>query len=81
MAPLEDPRKAFAETDAALQIQQQAHVTIILTVQPSRNALTAYEGQTPKVTLQTTVTSRVYNEVKSYYNKVVVGEGVCKDYL
>ncbi len=65
--PLEDPRKAFAETDPTQGIQQQPHVTVVLTVQPSKASLSGFNGDVPTVTLQTTVTSRVYNEVKSYY--------------
>lgn len=65
IAPLDDPRKAFAESTS--QTQQQPHVTIILSVQPSHSVLQNYNGEVPTVTLQTTITSRVYNEVKSYY--------------
>ena len=73
VAPLEDPRKAFAETDT---VQQQPHVTVVLTVVPTRDALAGYTGDLPVITIQTTVTSRVYNEVKSYY-RVPEGHGVC----
>ena len=79
IAPLEDPRKAFAETDAALQIQQQPHVTILLTVRPSKEAMAGFGGAVSQLTLQTTITSRVYNEVKSYYT-VGKDKSVCKDY-
>lgn len=65
IAPLDDPRKAFAESTS--QTQQQPHVTIILSVQPSHSVLQNYNGEIPTLTLQTTITSRVYNEVKSYY--------------
>ena len=78
IAPLEDPRKAFAETDAALQIQQQPHVTILLTVRPSKEAMAGFGGAVSQLTLQTTITSRVYNEVKSYYT--VAAGGVCAEY-
>lgn len=82
VSPLEDPRKAFAETEvtATNDIPQQPHVTIVLTVVPSANSLSGFTGDTPKITIQTTVTSRVYNEVKSYYTKTGVN-GVCKDYF
>lgn len=73
IAPLEDPRKAFAETTP--DIQQQPHVTILLTLKPSVIALQNYSGDIPSVTLQTTITSRVYNEVKSFN-----GTGVCTQY-
>ena len=70
IAPLEDPRKAFAEDSP--DIQQQPHVTVILTVKPAQSVLKNYNGVVPTITLQTTITSRIYNEVKSYY-----GKGVC----
>jgi type II secretory pathway pseudopilin PulG len=63
IAPLEDPRKAFSQfTD---DIQQQPHVTILMTVEPSEDRLRGIRGNTPTVTLQTTVTARAQNEVKS----------------
>ncbi len=80
VAPLEDPRKAFAETDPTLSIQQQPHVTIVLTVQPSQASLSGYNGDVPSVTIQTTVTSRVYNEVKSYYTLASQANGICESY-
>jgi len=66
IAPLEDPRKAFAETDPAKGIQQQPHVTVLMTLQPAESELTDFAGELPTLTLQATVSSRVYNEVKSY---------------
>jgi prepilin-type N-terminal cleavage/methylation domain-containing protein len=68
VSPLEDPRKAFAETDPAQAILQQPHVTVILTLEPAAGQLGNYGGggAPPVLTLQTTVSSRVYNEVKSY---------------
>lgn len=70
VAPMEDPRKAFAETNTAENIQQQPHVTVVMTLTPSADQLTNFAGEVPKITLQTTVTSRVNNEVKSYYPEV-----------
>ena len=67
VAPLEDPRKAFDEDDHA--IHQQPHVTIVLTTEPSYTTyrdLKFDPGSLPVITLQTTVSSRTYNEVKSY---------------
>ncbi|MBD3328440.1 hypothetical protein GF340_04000 [Candidatus Peregrinibacteria bacterium] len=66
VAPVEDPRKAFAETAVDEGIQQQPHVTVIMTVEPAEDQLIGYAGDPPSITLQTTITSRVYNEVKSY---------------
>lgn len=74
VSPVEDPRKAFAETDItppAPVIQQQPHVTIVMTLQPAANELTNFSGNIPTVTLQNTVSSRVYNEVKSYMGSSV----------
>ena len=63
IAPLDDPRKAFAEfTDP---IQQQPHVTILLTAEPSELYNRGIRGNLPTVTLQTTVAARAQNEVKS----------------
>lgn len=64
--PLEDPYKAFAETDPALDTLAQPHVTVLLTVQPSATELTDYLGPIPQKTLQTTVYSNVKTNVKSY---------------
>lgn len=68
ISPLEDPRKAFAETKAngIETIQVQPHVTVVLTVKPSAAQLVGYPGTPPEVTLQTTVSSRVFDEVKSF---------------
>jgi prepilin-type N-terminal cleavage/methylation domain-containing protein len=77
VSPLEDPRKAFAETDPALGVLQQPHVTIIMTLTPAASQLSGYSGGVPpSVTLQMSVSSRVYNEVKSY-----TGKAVCQQYL
>ncbi len=72
ISPLEDPRKAFAESTVADAVQQQPHVTIVMTLEPAHSELTNFAGNPPSVTLQTTVSSRVYNEVTSF-----TGEGVC----
>lgn len=69
ISPVEDPRKGFAETDPAEEIQQQPHVTIIMTVKPADSELQGFAGNPPEVTIQTTITSRTYNEVKSYLGK------------
>lgn len=66
ISPAEDPRKAFAETAPDEGIQQQPHVTVIMTVQPAESELQGFAGDVPTVTLQSTITSRTYNEVKSY---------------
>ena len=66
ISPMEDPRKAFSETKVSDAIQQQPHVTIVMTVTPAASELINYMGTPPEVTLQTTVTSRIYNEVNSY---------------
>ena len=66
MSPLEDPYKAFGEVSTTEKIQQQPHVTIVMTVTPSGEALNNYGGEIPVLTLQTTVSTRIYNEVKSF---------------
>lgn len=62
IAPLEDPRKAFNENSAT--IQMQPHVTIILTAELSDDKFNGVPGEKPKLTLQTTVSARAFNEVK-----------------
>ncbi|MFH1375366.1 MAG: prepilin-type N-terminal cleavage/methylation domain-containing protein [Patescibacteria group bacterium] len=63
VAPLEDPRKAFAEFSNDIQIQP--HVTVVLTAKPSISRSGGIRGQLPSVTLQTTIGARAHNEVKS----------------
>lgn len=74
IAPMEDPRKAFSEPD---DIQQQPHVTVIMTVEPSKSVLQGYAGNIPEITLQTTVTSRVDHEVRSFS---LNDKSLCKSY-
>ena len=63
VTPREDPRKAFAEfTDA---VQQQPHVTIKMTAEPSALRARGVRGDIPSITLQTTIGGRAQNEVKS----------------
>jgi len=69
IAPMEDPRKAFAETDPVQGIQQQPHVTVVMTLKPAESELKDFAGDAPTVTVQTTVSSRVQNEVKSFTGK------------
>lgn len=75
VSPLEDPRKAFAETSTTDTIQQQPHITIVMVLQPAASEMGSFGGEVPTITLQNTVSSRVYNEVKSY-----TGEESCIDY-
>ncbi len=63
VAPLEDPRKAFAEFSD--EVQQQPHVTIKMTVEPSALRARGVRGEVPSITLQTTVGARAQGEVKS----------------
>lgn len=72
VSPLEDPRKAFAETSTADAIQQQPHITVVMVLQPAASELGNFASDPPTITLQNTISSRVYNEVKSY-----TGEGTC----
>lgn len=63
ISPLEDPRKAFAQFEDSIQIQPQ--VTILMTAQPSELYSRGIKGDVPSITIQTTVTARAQNEVKS----------------
>ena len=63
ISPLKDPRKAFAEFTDDVQIQP--HVTILLTTEPSYEKSRGIKGTTPSITLQTTISARAQNEVKS----------------
>jgi len=61
--PNQDPYKDFAEPAKVIQ----PTVTIFLTVAPSASELNKYPiGYAPEISLQTTVTTRVQTEVKSY---------------
>jgi len=66
ISPLEDPYKAFAETDPAVGTLVQPHITIVMTVEPSASELTNYIGTIPRQTIQTTIYSKVNKEVPSY---------------
>jgi hypothetical protein len=64
ISPLEDPRKAFNEESSAIQIQP--HVTIILTAKASAFKMIGIRGIIPEITIQTTVSTRSQNEIKSF---------------
>ena len=66
ISPLEDPYKAFAETDPATGTLVQPHVTVILTMEPSAAETKNYFGEIPRKTLQTTIYSDIQHEVRSY---------------
>jgi hypothetical protein len=69
LTPLEDPHKAWSETGNTMDyVQIQPYVTVIMTVKPSYDVgidLWAY-ADFPEISIQTTVSSRVYREVKSF---------------
>lgn len=71
--PLEDPYKAFAESDS------RAHpsVTIILTVGLSADAEVAYPGDFEPITVQTTVSAGVLGRIETYppVNEIMSGSG------
>ena len=69
VSPIEDPRKAFNETDG--NIQQQPHVTVVMTLEPAPSQMVNFSGDPPKITIQQTISSRVYNEVKSFHSNLV----------
>lgn len=62
IAPLEDPKKAYNEDSPEIQIQP--HATIMITAQMSSDKFKGLPGENPNITLQTTVSARVFNEVK-----------------
>lgn len=62
VSPIEDPYKAFNEDD--VEIQVHPNVTVILTAQVSQDTLLRFPTDSPpSVTLQTTVSSRIYDNV------------------
>ncbi len=71
VSPIDDPRKEFNAYSSALaneineaRVQAQPNVTIILTVEPSRENRGIFGGVTPpSISLQTTASSRVYENV------------------
>ncbi|MBT3865319.1 prepilin-type N-terminal cleavage/methylation domain-containing protein [Candidatus Peregrinibacteria bacterium] len=60
--PDEDPYKAFAEAD----VQFQPNVTVVLTLEPAAAEVADYPGTPPEITVQTTVSAGVKNELKTY---------------
>ena len=65
IAPLDDPRKAFADYSNATQIQPE--VTIVMTAEPSVTSRSGIRGALPTLTLQTTIAARAQNEVTSIH--------------
>ena len=73
VAPYEDPRKGFHEAAGI----EQPHITVVMTLQPSDTILKHFNvDKPPTITLQSTYTTRVQNDVRSYF-----GVGVCDDYI
>lgn len=71
VSPLEDPKKASGENDPNYanndpEMQIHPHVTIVMTLEPAEDQLSTFNGEVPRITLQTTVSSRIYSEVKSF---------------
>jgi len=64
--PLEDPYKGFAETDPTTGTLVQPHVTIIMTAKPSATEMQNYFGPIPSKTIQTTIFSKVRQNVVSF---------------
>lgn len=62
--PLEDPYKAFGESEE--NIQKQPRITVVLTVQPHPDLIQRSFVTTPSVTLQSTVTSQINTDVSSF---------------
>lgn len=66
ISPLEDPYKAFAETNPATGTLMQPHVTVVMTMEPSAVEMQNYLGEIPQKTLQTTIYSDIQQDVRSY---------------
>jgi len=66
ISPLEDPYKAFAETDPLSGTLVQPHITVVMTAEPSVMELQDYFGRPPSKTLQTTIYSDIRTNVRSY---------------
>ncbi len=65
IAPIEDPYKAYEED---IDNYLQPHVSIIFSSRtPQRRAINL-RGKAPNITLQTTISARVYEEVSLYNN-------------
>lgn len=64
ISPLEDPRRAFAESDDATQIQPQ--VIIEMTLEPAPELALNYPDKLPQIRIRTAVSSRVTAPITSY---------------
>jgi hypothetical protein len=61
IAPLEDPRKAFQEQSS--DIQMQPHLSLIMEVSMNRAKDRTLKGGHKTLIMQTSISSRVYNNV------------------
>jgi prepilin-type N-terminal cleavage/methylation domain-containing protein len=61
ISPLEDPRKAFSETNIDTQIQP--HVTILVTTEPGQQLMRQLTGDPFEISIQTTVVSRTLSNI------------------
>lgn len=64
VSPLEDPRRAFAESTDATQIQPQ--VIIEMTLEPAAELALNYPDKLPQIRIRTSVSSRVTSPITSY---------------
>jgi|GEM_PF-1088051 len=64
VSPLDDPHKAFNESDS--NVQAQPSVTIVLTTKVAAAQAKRFHGEDnpPELTLETTVSSRIYDNVE-----------------
>ncbi len=69
--PLQDPRKAYNEPS----IQIQPHVTIKLTAQSAANLAAEFQGDPPSIVLESTVTTRVQQEILTGCNTAICLNG------
>lgn len=76
ISPIEDPFKAYTESD--VRVQAHPNVTIVLKTQVSAETLRRFYSETPpNLTLSTTVSSRVYNNVEIPFESN--GDGIGDD--
>lgn len=65
IAPVEDPYKSYNED---IENNLQPHVTIIFSSRTPERRMSNMRGEAPHITIQTTVSARVYEEVTLYNN-------------
>lgn len=62
IAPLEDPRKAYNEDMP--EVQMQPHLNVVISAQTAKQKAIGLAGSVPEITLQSTLSGRVFSEVR-----------------